>query len=89
VALIHTLSPEEVDPPLVGDLRLVDAETGIGQDVSLDPGLREQYIRRVTAWRQDLRADCTRRGAHYVPVVTSAGWDRVILHEMRRAGIVR
>lgn len=89
VALIHTLSPEEVDPPLVGDLRLVDAETSIGQDVSLDPGLREQYIRRVTAWQQDLRADCTRRGAHYIPVVTSAGWDRVILHEMRRAGIVR
>src|SRR5262245_47326379 len=36
VGLIHVLAPEEVDPPLAGDLQLIDVETGDTQDVSLD-----------------------------------------------------
>src|SRR2546430_14908718 len=31
VHLIHVLAPEEMDPELAGDLRLVDAETEIGR----------------------------------------------------------
>ena len=34
--VLHVLSPEELDPPLEGDLRLVDAETGEGIDVTAD-----------------------------------------------------
>jgi uncharacterized protein (DUF58 family) len=43
VALVHVLSPDEVDPPLAGDLRLIDVETGGVQEVSLDGGLRDAY----------------------------------------------
>ena len=28
VVVLHVLSPDEIDPPLAGDLRLIDAETG-------------------------------------------------------------
>src|SRR5918999_1653640 len=33
VAVLHTLSTDELDPPLEGDLRLVDRETGEGVNV--------------------------------------------------------
>jgi hypothetical protein len=39
VTLLHLLAPDELDPPLAGDLRLIDLETNHGQDVSLDAGL--------------------------------------------------
>jgi uncharacterized protein (DUF58 family) len=89
VVLIHTLAAAELDPPLAGDLRLIDAETGAAQDVSLDAGLREQYRRRVEAWREEIRAECARRSVHYIPTVTSTAWERVILYDLRRAGVVR
>ena len=34
--VLHVLSPDELDPELEGDLRLVDVETGDGVDVTVD-----------------------------------------------------
>ena len=89
VAFIHVLSPDEVEPPLAGDLRLVDVETGAGQEVSVDAGMRDLYVKRLNAWRDDLRVDCLKRGVHYIPVVTSEPWEKVILFDLRRAGLVK
>lgn len=89
VALIQVLSPDEVDPPLGGDLRLVDVETGQTQEVTIDGGLRELYLKRLAAWRDDIRADCLRRGIHFVSVTTDAPWEQVILFHLRRLGAVK
>lgn len=89
VVLIHLLAPAEIDPPLAGDLRLVDVETGAAQDVSVDPGMRSLYRRRVTAWRQEIQAFCHRRDVHYLGAVTSTPWERLVLQEMRQAALVK
>ncbi len=89
VVLIHVLAPDEVTPPLAGDLRLIDIETGIAQEVSVDATMRDLYIRRVEAWRDDIRSECTRRGVHYVPLVTDVLWEKVILYDLRRIGVVK
>jgi uncharacterized protein (DUF58 family) len=89
VAVLHLLAPAELDPPLVGDLRLIDAETGEPQDVSLDGSLRELYRRRVAAWRDEIEAYCLKRRIHYVPVTTSVPWDEVVLFSLRQRGMVK
>jgi uncharacterized protein (DUF58 family) len=89
VVLLHVLAPDELDPPLAGDLRLIDVETGGAQDVSLDGGLRELYRRRVRAWRDEIQAYCRKRGVRYLSVRTDRAWDEVVLYEMRKAGIVK
>lgn len=89
VAVMHTLSPEEVEPPLAGDLRLVDVETGIAQEVTIDGKMREIYIKRLEAWQNDIRSELRRRGVHYLTVNTSIPFERVILSEMRALGLVR
>ncbi len=89
VVMLHVLSPDEVVPPMTGDLRLVDIETGAAQEVSLDSTMRELYTRRVQAWRDDIHAECARRGVHYFPIVTDTPWEKVILYEMRRVGLVK
>lgn len=89
VALIHLLSPGEVEPPLAGDLRLLDVETGEPQAVTVDGGTRARYRRRLAAWRAEIRESCRARDMHYLAVRTDTPFDRVVLYELRRSGIVR
>ena len=89
VAFLHILAPEEITPPLVGDLRLIDVETGAAQEVTVDASMRGIYQQRLSAWRDEIREECLRRGAYYFPLVTDAPWERVILSDMRRVGLVK
>lgn len=89
VAVLHTLSPEEVEPPLTGDLSLVDVETGTPQEVTIDGAMREIYMRRVSEWRADMAAELRKRGVHYLPIRTDTPFEQVVLAEMRTLGIVR
>ncbi len=89
VAVLHTLSPEEVEPPLTGDLSLVDVETGVPQEVTIDGAMREIYMRRLDEWRADLAAELRQRGIHYLPIRTDTPFEKVILSEMRGLGLVR
>jgi len=89
VAVLHTLSPDEVEPPLAGDLRLRDVETGEPQEVTVDGGTRALYRRRLVAWREEIRASCRARNVHYVPIETDTPFDRVVLYDLRRVGLLR
>ena len=89
VGVLHLLAPDELDPPLAGDLRLIDVETGAPQDITLDGGLRDLYRRRVAAWRDEIEAYCLKRGMHYVPVSTGTPWDELVLYTLRRRGLIR
>ena len=89
VVFLHVLAPEELTPSLVGDLRLIDVETGTAQEVTVDASMRDIYRGRLEAWRGEIREECLRRGAHYFPLRTDAPWERVILSDLRRAGLVK
>lgn len=89
VVVIHVLSREEVEPQVTGDLRLIDSESGEGQEISMDGHLRNLYIERVQAWRDDIRRECNRRNAQYISAITDTAWEKIILYEMRRLGVVK
>jgi uncharacterized protein (DUF58 family) len=89
VSLLHILAPEELDPPLAGDLRLMDVENGQAQDVSLDSGMRALYRRKLLAWRDEIQATCKKRSVRYLGLSTAQTWDRVVLHQMRSMGVVK
>jgi uncharacterized protein (DUF58 family) len=88
-ALLHVLAPDELDPPLAGDLQLVDIESGRRQDVSLDGGLRALYRQRARAWLQSTQAACRKQGIRYRQLTISLPWEQALLLEMRRAGVVK
>ncbi len=89
VAFVHVLAPEEVQPPVVGDLSLVDVETELQQEVTVDGAMLGIYQQRLSAWRNEIREECLRRGAHYFPLETDTPWERLILSDMRRVGLVK
>lgn len=86
VALLHTLCPAELDPPLTGDLRLRDAETGETQDVSLDESVLTQYRERLAAWTTALSGAIRRRGGRYFLANTGRPIEQIILGDLRREG---
>jgi hypothetical protein len=70
-------------------LRLIDIESGSGQEVTVDAGMRTIYQQRLTAWLDDIRDHCARRGIHYLMVQSDIPFEKVILYEMRRLGLVK
>ncbi|MGQ0603494.1 MAG: DUF58 domain-containing protein [Anaerolineales bacterium] len=89
VTLLHILAPEELDPQLAGDLRLIDAETGMPQDITLDGGLRDRYRQRVQQWRDDIEAHCVKRRINYLPINTTVAWDELVLYQLRKRGLIK
>ena len=89
VAFIHLLSPDEVNPPLAGDLSLVDVETGATQEVTVDAEMRTIYQQRLRVWLDGLRDEAARKGVHYLMVETNIPYEKVILFEMRKLGLVK
>jgi hypothetical protein len=89
VAIMHVLSPDEIDPPLAGDLKLVDVETGSEAEITLDPTTVADYRSRLQEWRDEVAGFCFQRGLHYVPVTTDLSWERLVLRTLRAQGIVK
>jgi len=87
--LLHVLAPEEANPRLAGDLKLVDVESGHEQEVTVDAGMRALYRRRLVAWQEETNRWCGQRGVAYVPVVTDTPFDELILFHLRHRGLVR
>ncbi|MFQ5612510.1 MAG: DUF58 domain-containing protein [Anaerolineae bacterium] len=89
INVLHLLSPDEVDPALAGDLRLHDLETGLSQDITIDPAMRRLYRQRFVAWREALERYCFSRGINYVTLNTALAFETVMLDHLRRRGFVR
>ena len=88
LVVLHVLSPQELDPPLEGDLRLVDAETGEGVDVTADLATIDAYKERLAAWKQGFADLAARRGATYVDVPTTLPLNDLVFAELRRRRVV-
>ncbi len=89
INVLHLLSPDEIDPALVGDLRLTDIETDHTQEITITADLRRLYRQRFEQWRTDLEKYCFARDMNYVTIETSLAFDTVILGFLRQRGIVQ
>lgn len=89
VGIVHILSPDEVDPPLAGDLKLIDVETEADAELTLDVTTLDLYRERLQAWQAELAAYCYGRGVHYVPVVTDVPWERLVMQTLRVQGVLQ
>lgn len=86
--ILHILSPEELDPSLEGDVRLVDVETGGGLDVTIDLATLDDYKARLATWQDGFADLAARRGATYVPVSTDLPLADLVFAELRRRRVL-
>ena len=89
VFVIHLLSPEEMNPEVTGDLRLVDCEDEDVAEVTISRPLLERYQTTLASFIQQARAFCTRRGMVYVATTTEKPVEELVSNYLRERGLVR
>lgn len=89
VVLLHVLSPEETNPTLSGDLRLVDSETGDVREVSVTPELLNRYKVALDSFCGRMETVATKYGMEYLRTTTDAPVEELLLTTLRKSGLLR
>jgi len=87
--VIQVLSPQEVSPELTGDLKLLDIEDADAAEITVSGALMKYYKRNLTAYCNELKDFCTRRGAVYVLANSADSVESLVLNYLRRIRLLR
>ena len=86
---VQILAPEEIDPDLAGDVRLVDCENGAGLDVTRAGDLLGLYQDHRLGLEDELANQCRRRGGRFCSVSTADDLQTLLFGTLRRRGWLR
>ncbi|MEM9074838.1 MAG: DUF58 domain-containing protein [Myxococcota bacterium] len=87
--VLQVFDPLEIEPPLHGDVRLVDHETGEHRDVTVTPRVLARYKEAHKAYRKSIADFCGQKQVAYHPLRTDVPFDDAILSVLRAGGLVR
>jgi len=89
VYVVHVLSPEELDPDIQGDLRLVDCEDGDVAEITVTGPLMKRYKQTLAAFIESAREFCTRRGMTYLLARSEVPVEQLVTGYLATRGLVR
>jgi uncharacterized protein (DUF58 family) len=83
VHVVHMLSPEEMNPELAGDLRLVDSETGEMRELSMDGDAVRAYRERLRQFLDRAETFCRSKEIGYHRIASDAPIEEFVLAQLR------
>ena len=89
IAAVQVLSRAELDPPLSGDLRLIDSETGAALDVYWSETVGRAYRERLERHNRELRSFCHQSGIHYSLYDAGADLSEYVLTTLPAMGLFK
>ncbi len=89
VFVIHIASREEVDPPLKGELLLVDSESQVGREITITPSLLEAYRAEFTKYCEAIETYCARYQLGYVRTTTDFPFEELVLDVFRQGRFLK
>jgi uncharacterized protein (DUF58 family) len=89
IYVIQVLSQEEIEPEIVGDLRLVDIEDEDVAEITVSGPLLKRYKQNLAAYRAAIHEYCARRGISYLFTSNQVAFDRLVLTYLRQRGLVK
>jgi uncharacterized protein (DUF58 family) len=89
VSLLHTLSPEELNPEFAGDFKLIDAESNAEVEISADYETLQRYRQYLEGWQSAWHSFCGTRGMHYLPINTATPLEELLFASLPQQGVVR
>ncbi len=89
VSVIHLLSPNELEPDIIGDFRLVDSESRAEIELTADFETLTKYKTNLQNWQDNWRQFCRARGISYIPVPTSLPLEDLLFAWLPNRGILR
>lgn len=88
VYVVHLTMGGDDFPLALGDIRVVDAETGEVRDVDVTPALAHAYARARRAHAADLESFCGQLRLSYVHADTGEPFEEIILQTFRDGGFL-
>lgn len=89
IYLIHVLSQEEIEPDLMGDLKLIDVEDFDEAEVTVGGPLIKKYKQNLASYRAGLQDFCLKRGVTYLFTSNQVPFDKLVLTYLRQRGLVK
>ena len=89
VYVLHVLCPEELNPEIKGDLRLIDCEDEDIAEITVSRPLLDKYKRTLATFIDSAREFCARRGMNYLMTSTETPVDKLVANYLRKRGLVR
>ncbi|NLF70987.1 MAG: DUF58 domain-containing protein [Candidatus Anammoximicrobium sp.] len=89
VYVLHVLSPEELEPNVKGDLKLVDCEDQDIAEITVSRPLLDRYRRTLAAFIDGAREFCTRRGIQYLMTSTQTPVETLVSNYLRQRGLIK
>ena len=87
--VIQVLSPQELKPDFGGDLKLIDIEDADAAEITVSATLAKYYKRNLTAYCNELKDFCSRRGAVYALANSGDSVESLVLNYLRRIRLLR
>lgn len=89
VIALHILAPDEIEPALSGELRLLDSESGAIRDISITPALLARYRQNFTRYCGEIQMFCLRRNITHLRISTKTPFEATAWNILRRSAITR
>jgi uncharacterized protein (DUF58 family) len=87
--VLQVLSPEEFEPTVLGDVRLIDCETSEPREVTIGASVLRRYRAGRDDFLEAVRRACHRYGFSRLIALTDQPPDDVVLRSLRRLQVVR
>jgi len=83
------VEPSNSRSPLIGDIRLTDAESGRAAEVTVTRELLAQYTRTMDAYLAGVRSFCAARAINHTLATAGSDIGELVLTSLRRQGMLR
>lgn len=88
VTVLHLLHPQELQPAELGEVELVDAETGALASFDVDAQALQGYTAHLQAWRTQIETACAAHRAFYTLVPVGWSLERDTIPHLLRTGVL-
>ena len=88
IYVVHVMDRAEREPQIRGDLRLVDSEDGAFRDVTVTDAMRAKFTEAFDAHSKRVETHCRGAEMGYVQAWTDVPFDQLVLHILKRGGLV-
>ena len=89
VYVLHLLAPEEIEPPLTGDVKLVDVEDGDEAEITVSRILLKRYRETLASFIEQAKSFCARRGVTYLRIRSDEPIETIVTNYLRTHGVLR
>jgi len=89
IYVLHVLSQDEIEPSVVGDLKLVDIEDDDVAEITVSAALLNRYKKNLAAYRAGLADFCAKRGVTYLFTSNQVPFERLVFTYLRQRGLLR